>query len=183
METKKAKQAVTLALDLCGQRGRFTKRDVAEEAHVLVKWDNLSLADRREALMLFLIKEAAYQMKAKLSTDIKDHLLTNVPPEIYPIFERLPKCICVSPKGGSTPFYVFTLYADEEDWGGFIGTIEVMEQKMASAKQVARDALALLKERGAGTIYEAITGQKVERQPFLGRPPSKPDDDKPDDEE
>lgn len=177
METKKAKQAVTLALDLCGQRGRFTKREVAEEAHLLVKWDGLSLADRREALISFLMKEAGYQMKAKLSVDIKDHFINDVPAEVYPIFDRLPKCICVSPRGGAMPFYVFSVYADEEDWHGFIATIDMMQSKLKGAKQTALDALFLLEDKRAGTIYEVITGRKVERQPFLGRPSSKPDDD------
>ena len=169
METKKAKQAVTLALDACGMRGRFTKRDVAEEAHQMIKWEGLSEGDRRAALIGYLVKEAGNQMKVPLRSEIKERFLANVPEQAFPILDRLNKTICVSPGGGPSPYYVLTLYASEEDWVGFLETIDVMQQKLTNAKSAARDAMALLKERNVGTIYELVTGTQVARQPFIGR--------------
>ncbi len=169
METKKAKQAVTLALDTCGMRGRFTKRDVAEAAARDIKWDSLSLSDKHSAMVAWLMLEARGQMKAPLRDEIKKELLASVPKSAYPVLERLTKTICVSPDGGRSSYHVLSVYASEEDWDDFEQLGATLERKAATARRAAKNTKALLRKHGVDSLYELMSGKPVQRQAFLGR--------------
>lgn len=181
METRKAKKAIMLALDVCGGRGRFSKRSVAIEAHRMVKYEDLSLADQTEAMINFYMREATNQMRVRLGMDAKAYL-ANIPNDVAPIMERLPKAICVTPRGGAAPEFVFAIYANPEDLRNYRDTIKIMREKLRGADHAVVAAIRLLEERGAGSIYEIITGQKIERQPYIKGPKGKPDDDDDDEE-
>ena len=169
METKKAKQAVTLALDTWGMRGRFTKRDVAEAAARDIKWESLCLSDQHDAMVAWLMLEARGQMKAPLRGEIKKELLANVPESVYPVLERLTKTICVSPAGGRGSLHVLSVYASEEDWDDFELLGATMERKAAAARRAAKNTKALLRKHRVGSLYELMSGKAVQRQAFLGR--------------
>lgn len=158
MDTKKVKQYVTLALDTCAMRGRFTVRDVAEGALHEVKYDDLSETDKREAMMLFIMREAKGQMKAPLRDDIKDGYMRNLPQKYWPIVEKLSKTICVSSGGGA--YHVLTLYATADDWGAFLEIAEVMDRRAKTAKNAGRNIRDLLTSEGKSTLYEMFTGEK-----------------------
>ena|SRR3990167_2053805 len=157
MDTKKAKQRVTLALDTCGMRGRFTVRDVAETALREIRYDDLSETDKREALMNFLMREAKGLMKAPLRGDLKEEMLQRVPPKHWPILEKLSKTICVS--GGAAAYHVYTLYATRDDWAAFLELAEIMDQRAKSAKNAGRNIRDLLVAEGAMTLHEMMTGR------------------------
>jgi len=167
MESKTAKQSITLALDMCGMRGRFTVRDVAEEAYREVSVESLSQADQREAIINFLMREAKSQMKAPLREDFKEDYFKKMPEKYWPVIEKLTKTICVS--NGKSAYHVLTLYAGEEDWAGFLDVADVMEKKVVAAKNSARDVRDLLRSNSAESLFELFTGKRVQRQAFIPR--------------
>lgn len=155
MESKPVKQKVALALDLMATKGRFTVRDVAEQAYLEgVRFEKLSLADQRDVTIDFLRHEAKLQMKVPLRSDLKEEYIRWLPDKYWPMVERLAKTICVS-KGGNA-YHVFTLYATEDDWTSFLGIVDEMTRRMRTAKNSGRNIRDLLRAENVSNLHELI---------------------------
>lgn len=159
MESRPVKQTVALALDLMATKGRFSVRDVAEQAYLEgVRFEKLSLTDQREVTIGFLKNEAKLQMKVPLRGDLKEEYIRQLPDKYWPMLEKLAKTICVS-KGGNA-YHVFTLYATEDDWTAFLSLIDDMTQKIRSAKNSGRNIRDLLRAEGVSTLHELMIGKR-----------------------
>jgi len=167
MDTKKAKQVVALALDVCGGRGRFTLRDVAEDAYRRVKYDDLSQTDQREVMISYLMGEARSQAKAPLRQDFKEDAIRKLPAEYWPIVEKLTRTIYVAGTGGAA-YHVMTSTATVDDWNSFLGMADVMAQRARSARNTGRNIRNLLLSEGKTTLHELLTGKKPHMMALTG---------------
>ena len=156
MDTKKAKQAVDLAIDILGGRGRFTIGNVADEALPVVSYDRLSISDQRYALRSLLKHEALHQCNARLPDETRERALENLPSELWPIFEKLRRTITVGP-GGLRQLSVLITIKDLDDALAMMG---VLRGIVAIGEQTLIDLRDLLRARGLNSISEIIEGRK-----------------------
>ncbi len=154
MNTKKAKQAIVLAIDTLGCRGRFTIGDVADEALRLIKYEQLCIADQRGALRSLIKDEARRQCTAPLTDDVREETLEGLPPELWPIFERLHRTITVAPGG----YRVLSVAAKLNDLDDSIRMMDALRDTVDTGRQSLVDARDLLRARGPNSLREIIEG-------------------------
>ena len=155
MNTKKAKQAILLAIDTLGGRGRFTVGEVAEEALHIIKYDHLSITDQRDALCSLIKSEARRQCTAPLTDDVREEILESLPDELWPIFERMHRTTTVAP-GGYRALSVAATLSDIED---AIRMMDALRKTVDTGRQSLVDVRDLLRARGLNSIREIIEGK------------------------
>ena len=155
MNTKKAKQAITLAIDTLAGRSRFRIRDVAEEALPLIKYEQLSIADQHEALYGFIKHEAHRQCTALITGDVREEFLETLPPELWPIFENLRRTITVAPGG----YRVLSIPASPKDIDDAIFMMDALRDTVETGRQSLVAHRDLLRKRRVNSLRELIEGQ------------------------
>lgn len=159
MDTKLAKQRVALALDTMAMRGRFSVRDVAEAAYQDgMRYEKLSVADQRDVMIDFLTREAKTQMKAPLRQDLKEGQIKRLPSKYWPVLESLTKTICVSSGGGAQ--HVYTMLATSDDWECYLQMVDVMQDRVKTARNTGREIRNLLRDEHVTTLQELLTGER-----------------------
>ena len=116
MRSKPLRQAVSLALDVLSEKGPITRRQVVDEVLKRTTTDHWSIDDESQARANFLMGEVAQQMSEAHSDKFLDDHDIRVPESLRPLFNKMPRFICVSPRGGRDAEHVTALSATVADW-------------------------------------------------------------------
>lgn len=154
MHSKPLRQAVDLALDTMGMQGPVTRRQVAERVILMTTDDDWALGDQREARVAYLQQEIAARMSAPHSAHIVQQYAHGIPPAYRNLFDKLPRFICISPRGGREAQHVMSLNATADDWAANMRLKERIAEATAFSTDVSRTIHDLLRSTGSGSLAD-----------------------------
>jgi len=161
MHSKPLRQAVDLALDTMGMRGPVRRRDVAEEVLRAASDDYWALGDLREAKLAYLHNEIAVRMTAAHSPEFIEPYLTHVPDKYRAMLRRIPRFICVSPRGGRDAQHVMTFCATPADWEANFALKDHIVEATRISRDSARDIRDLLVATGCNSLAELLSSKEA----------------------
>lgn len=137
-------KGIALASDIMTMRGPITKREVAEEVLRSCRPDTWAETERREAYVMYAIKNVHHYFNSSVSAEISTDILDAIPHEYRKHFNALPRMICVSAHGGAGAQHVNSLLATAKDWQRNFELKDFIAQKIWSGRNVSRDIRNLL---------------------------------------
>ena len=156
MQSKPLRQAIDLELDTMGMRGPIKRRDVAQRVMLTAPEDYWSERDKAEARLSYLQKQVKSRMNESHSPEYIERYLTSVPDELRTIFRKVPRFICISPRGGQESEHVMTFVATRENWAANYALKDHVVQATKISRDHARDIIDLLDAGGADTLMDLL---------------------------
>lgn len=154
MHSKPLRQAVDLALDTLGMQGPVTRREVAEHVMRSAPDDYWSVGDLRDARIAYLQSEIASRMGEALSEGYIDRFLPHVPEQHRAMLQKVPRFICISPRGGREAQHVMSFVATVEHWDANFKLKDHVVQATTVSRDFARDIRDLLLATGCRSLIE-----------------------------
>lgn len=161
MQSKPLRQAVDLALDTMGMRGPIKRRDVAEQVLRSAPDEYWSAGDLRESKIHYLQGEIAARMGEFHSTEFIEQHLIYVPEKYRDMLRKMPRFICISPRGGRDAEHVMTFLATPEHWAANFALKDYGVQALTGSRDFARDFHDLLVSRGARSLADFLSNERA----------------------
>jgi len=162
MKSKKLKQAINLALDVMGMKGPVTRRAVAEEVMARTNDKYWSARDERTARVNYLISEIAAAMNQPHGEHIFEAYDVDLPREYWRKISKLPRFICISPRGGAKARHVMTLFATVRHWEANFELKDAIAEATAMSRDESADMMRILRSEEAANLHSVLTGGKGE---------------------
>lgn len=156
MQSRPLRQTIDVVLDTMGMRGPVKRRDVAEEVLRSAPEDYWSIGDLREARLAYLQGEIATRMAETHSAEYIERYLTCVPDKYRAMLRKVPRFICISPRGGRDSEHVMTFAATPEHWAANYALKDHVVQATVVSRDHARDIHDLLTASGAKSLMELL---------------------------
>lgn len=156
MHSKPLRQAVDLALDTMGMQGPVTRRQVAQRVIEMTTDQDWALGDQVEARIAYLQQEIASRMSAPHSPHIVQQYATRIPPAYRNLFDKLPRFICISPRGGREAQHVMALNATADDWAANMRLKERITEATAISTDVSRSIHDLLRATRSTSLADLL---------------------------
>jgi hypothetical protein len=159
MESRPLKQAIKLALDT--RDGSFSRREVAEVVLRSTTRDAWSSRDEKEARVSYIMSELATYMRGSLSEHDTDLILRQIPASHRNALKnigQLPRCICISARGGRDSQHVHAITASVKEWHENADLKGHIAEKTQFKRNEARGVADLLTHAGVNSLSDLIRG-------------------------
>ena len=156
MQSKPLKQIVAMVIDSRGMEGPITRRALAEEVMRMAGNDKWSVADEYGARLAFLQNEITTQMNEPHSAAFIERHMVDIPEQFRDTLRKIPRFICVSPRGGRAADHVMTLIATREHWEANFALKDHIVQATRISRNESRDIRDLLEATGATCLADLL---------------------------
>lgn len=154
MESIPLKQSVALVVDTMGMKGPVERRVAAERVYADTPDDYWSSSDMREARIQYIQQAVTHYMNAPLGEADAATITQRVPPEHRALFDKLPRYICISTRGGRSAQHVMTWRATVDDWEANISLKSYVTERADLSTRRSRNVRDLLESAGAKSLEE-----------------------------
>jgi hypothetical protein len=133
-------------------KGPITRRAIAEEVCSTAPDEFWAFGDIHEAKIAYLMREVRTYMNEPLPAHIAEKLV--VPEDCREAMQKLPRYICVSPRGGRGAEHVMSWMATVSDWERNLELKQMVTAYAQKSVDEAEEILQLLRRLKARSLSD-----------------------------